>query len=147
MSISYFPTIFGNLGIEDDGEYVTRIFLGPGESGPTDVALRAFEEISEYLSGNRREFTFKIRTEGTDFQKRVWDAISEIPYGETRTYAQIADRTGRPKAVRAAGSACGMNPITLVIPCHRVVRTDGETGNYFYGTEMKESLLRMEKGH
>ncbi|NLN71977.1 MAG: methylated-DNA--[protein]-cysteine S-methyltransferase [Thermoplasmatales archaeon] len=147
MSISYFPTTFGNLGIEDDGEYVTRIFLGPGESEPTDVALRAFEEISEYLSGDRREFTFGIRTEGTDFQKRVWDAISEIPYGETRTYAQIADRAGRPRAVRAAGSACGMNPVAIAIPCHRVVRTNGETGNYFYGTEMKESLLRMERDH
>lgn len=147
MSISYFPSKFGTLAIEDDGEYVIGISLEEGEGVPTDVALRAFEEISEYLSGKRKEFTFKIRTEGTDFQKSVWDAISEIPYGETRTYAQIADRTGRPKAVRAAGSACGTNPITIVIPCHRVVRTGGKAGNYLYGTEMKESLLRMERGY
>ena len=147
MSISYFPTVFGTLAIEDDGEYVTRILLQEGGGEPTDVARRAFREISEYLSGERRAFDFKIRPDGTDFRKSVWKAISEIPYGETRTYAQIADGAGRREAVRAAGSACGANPIIIVIPCHRVVRSDGSTGNYLYGTWMKESLLRMERGY
>lgn len=147
MSISYFPTVFGTLAIEDDGEYVTRILLQEGEGEPTDVALRVFAEISEYLSGERRAFDFKIRPDGTDFQKRVWKAISGIPYGETRTYAQIAEGAGRREAARAAGSACGANPVIIAIPCHRVVRSDGSTGDYLYGAEMKESLLRLERGY
>ena len=144
MSVSYFPTVFGTLAIEDDGECVTGMRLGDGQSESSEVAMRAFEELSEYLSGKRRAFDIKIRTDGTDFQKKVWKAISEIPYGETRTYAWIAHRAGRPRAVRAAGSACGANPIIIVIPCHRAVRSDGSTGNYLYGTDMKESLLEIE---
>ncbi|MPN25734.1 Methylated-DNA--protein-cysteine methyltransferase, inducible [bioreactor metagenome] len=111
------------------------------------MALRAFAEMSEYLSGERRAFDFKIRPDGTDFQKRVWKAISGIPYGETRTYAQIAEGAGRREAARAAGSACGANPVIIAIPCHRVVRSDGSTGDYLYGAEMKESLLRLERGY
>lgn len=147
MSVSYFPTAFGTLAIEDDGEYITGIRFQYGKGETSEIAGRAFQEISEYLSGKRRTFDFKIRAEGTDFQKNVWNAISQIPYGETRTYAWIAHLAGRPGAVRAAGSACGANPMVIAIPCHRVIRSDGSTGNYLYGTDMKESLLEIEKDY
>ena len=82
--------------------------------------------------------------QGTSFQQLVWKALQEIPAGETRTYAQIADAIGRPKAVRAVGTAIGANPIAYLIPCHRVVRTDGGLGGYRWGLALKQQMLRAE---
>lgn len=86
----------------------------------------------------------KLAPEGTEFQKQVWQALREIPRGETRTYGEIAQRIGRPKAVRAVGTACGANPIALLIPCHRVLRGDGSLSGYRWGVERKKWLLRVE---
>lgn len=87
-----------------------------------------------------------LDVEGTAFQERVWQALRAIPAGETRTYAEIAAAAGKPAAVRAAGSANGANPVAVLVPCHRVIRTDGSLGGYAYGTEMKQELLRREAG-
>lgn len=82
---------------------------------------------------------------GTEFQTRVWRAINSIPYGETMSYAQLADVSGNPKAIRAAGTICGLNKLILLVPCHRVVKSDGGIGSYLYGPEIKTALLSREK--
>lgn len=88
-----------------------------------------------------------IDVQATAFQRRVWQELSRIPYGETRSYKQIAQSIGKPRAVRAVGSACGANPVALIVPCHRAVRSDGKLGGYRWGLERKETLLRRERQH
>ncbi|GHU08321.1 methylated-DNA--protein-cysteine methyltransferase [Alphaproteobacteria bacterium] len=101
------------------------------------------KEVHEYLAGKRKVFDAKPEPVGTEFQKAVWAEMSKIPYGQTRTYTEIAVAIGRPKAVRAVGTACGKNPFPIIIPCHRVVAKNG-LGGYLYGLEMKKQLLDLE---
>jgi methylated-DNA-[protein]-cysteine S-methyltransferase len=104
-------------------------------------------ELEDYFEGRRREFDLPLDWSlSHGFRRRVLRELERIPYGQTRTYAEVAARAGNRRAHRAAGSACGSNPIPLVVPCHRVVRTGGEIGNYGGGPEMKEFLLRLEGG-
>jgi len=107
-------------------------------------ARRALVEISEFLVGRRREFTVPLDLQGTRFQLQVWKALLRIPYGETRSYGEIARAVGRPKAARAVGMANHSNPAAIVVPCHRVVACDGSLGGYAGGLEMKSRLLRLE---
>lgn len=107
-------------------------------------AQRALTEISEFLSGRRREFTVPLDLQGTPFQLQVWKALLRIPYGETRSYGEIARAVGRPQAARAVGMANHSNPVAIVVPCHRVVASDGSLGGYAGGLEMKSQLLRLE---
>ena len=111
------------------------------------LARQALTEIGEYLAGRRRQFTIPLDLEGTPFQVRVWKALLEIPYGETRSYGAIARRIGRPQAARAVGSANRSNPIPIIVPCHRVIAGDGSLGGYAGGLEMKTRLLRLEQGN
>jgi len=104
----------------------------------------AAKQIREFLEGKRREFELQLDPRGTDFQRRVWDALREIPYGETISYAELAARVGRPRAMRAVGSANGANPLSLVVPCHRVVASGGGLGGYGGGLELKQRLLALE---
>ncbi|WP_077610309.1 methylated-DNA--[protein]-cysteine S-methyltransferase [Clostridium sp. Marseille-P2415] len=106
----------------------------------------AYDQVCRYLKGERRSFDFPYELEGTDFQKKVWGALCRIPYGETRTYKQIAEAVGNPKAGRAVGMANNKNPVTIAVPCHRVVGTDGSLIGYAGGLEMKKTLLALEKG-
>jgi O-6-methylguanine DNA methyltransferase len=101
-------------------------------------------QIREFLSGKRCEFDIKLDPKGTEFQTAVWREIAKIPYGKTKTYTEIATAIGKPKAVRAVGTACGKNPYPIIIPCHRVVATHG-LGGYLYGLKMKQQLLDLEK--
>jgi len=103
------------------------------------------EQVNEYLDGQRKTFDFPFVLNGTYFQKRVWNALLDIPYGETRTYAQIAAAIDNPKAVRAVGLANGKNPIWIAVPCHRVIGTDGTLTGYAGGLEMKKALLELEQ--
>ena len=103
-------------------------------------------ELHEYLRGERREFTIALDIRGTPFQRRVWDALIEIPYGQTVAYADIAERIGKSKALRAVGQAVGANPIPIVIPCHRVVGKDGHLVGFGGGLPLKERLLYLERG-
>lgn len=101
--------------------------------------------VKSYYSGDGSALdAIPRRQEGGDFQKCVWKAMSEIPYGRTISYKELAENAGNPRAVRAAGTACGMNRLALLIPCHRVLKSDGRSGNYLYGPKIKESLLRRE---
>ena len=101
-------------------------------------------QIEEYLAGERKTFNTDIEIEGTEFQKKVWRALSDIPYGETRTYKQIAESIGHPKACRAVGTACGANKFPIVIPCHRAVASSG-LGGFIFGLELKQELLDLEQ--
>jgi methylated-DNA-[protein]-cysteine S-methyltransferase len=110
-----------------------------------DVLKEAVRQISDYLEGRRQGFSLRIEPAGTDFQRRVWRELSRIPYGETVSYAELARRAGKEKAVRAVGTANGKNPLCLVIPCHRVIASDGTLGGYSGGLERKKLLLAMER--
>ncbi|MDR3298026.1 MAG: methylated-DNA--[protein]-cysteine S-methyltransferase [Candidatus Nomurabacteria bacterium] len=103
-----------------------------------------YPQIQEYLSGQRKKFDVKITLTGTDFQKAVWNETLEIPYGEVRTYGEIAQAIGKPFAARAVGSACGANKFPIVIPCHRVVGSNGIGGYGYNGPVVKRALLRIE---
>jgi O-6-methylguanine DNA methyltransferase len=108
-------------------------------------ALRPYvNELEEYFAGQRREFTFPLDLRGTDFQKACWQALRAIPYGETRTYADIAHAVGKPKAFRAVGMANNRNPIAIVVPCHRVIASDGTLCGYGGGLDVKRKLLELE---
>ncbi|MCZ6464343.1 MAG: methylated-DNA--[protein]-cysteine S-methyltransferase [Proteobacteria bacterium] len=105
----------------------------------------AAAQICEYLEGKRLEFDLPLDLRATDFQKRVYGAIAAIPYGETRSYAEVASQLGRANAVRAVGAASGANPVPLVIPCHRVIAKDGHLQGYAGGVRLKGRLLAMER--
>jgi methylated-DNA-[protein]-cysteine S-methyltransferase len=108
------------------------------------VLARAAAELAEYLAGARTTFDVPTAAAGTAFQRAVWEAVAAIGYGATRTYAQVADDLGRPTAVRAVAAAVGRNPLCLVVPCHRVVGSDGSLTGYAGGLERKEWLLALE---
>ena len=108
-------------------------------------ALQPFvQELNEYLAGDRREFTFPLDLRGTDFQIACWRALLKIPYGETRTYADIARAVGSPQGFRAVGMANNRNPIAIVVPCHRVIASDGTLCGYGGGLDLKRKLLELE---
>lgn len=114
---------------------------------PRDPVLReAAREIDEYFAGRRSRFDVKLAPQGTAFQKRVWRAIAAVPAGRTISYAELARRAGSPAAVRAAGAATGRNPISIVVPCHRIVGSDGSLTGYAGGLDRKRALLALEGG-
>lgn len=106
---------------------------------------RVSKEIDEYLHGKRKEFSFSLKPKGTDFQNKVWTALKTIPYGETRTYKDIAIMIGNPKASRAIGMANNKNPIMIAVPCHRVIGSNGKLVGYAGGVEIKKRLLEIEE--
>lgn len=111
----------------------------------TQILAMAEEQLSEYFSGKRKTFSVPLAPEGTDFQKRVWKELLHIPYGETRSYGQIAAAVGSPGGARAVGMANHNNPIMIMIPCHRVIGSNGKLTGYAGGLWMKELLLKLEK--
>lgn len=115
----------------------------PG-SAESKLLDRAEKQITEYLDGRRKVFDLPLELEGTDFQRRVWAELRKIPYGETRSYKQIATALKDPKACRAVGTANGRNPISLIVPCHRVINAGGKLGGYAGGLSIKEQLLSLE---
>jgi methylated-DNA-[protein]-cysteine S-methyltransferase len=117
----------------------------PGRECQTNPLLRqALEQLSAYFAGELRDFDLTLDMEGTGFQKRVWDELQNIPYGETRSYSFIANTIGAPKAVRAVGAANGRNPIPIVVPCHRVIGAGGALVGYGGGLPLKRFLLDLE---
>lgn len=105
------------------------------------------QQLTEYFDGERREFDLPLKLTGTEFQMSVLQALQHIPYGETTSYAEIAERIGRPKAVRAVGAANGRNPIPIIVPCHRVIGSHGDLTGFGGGLDTKEALLRLEAEH
>ena len=103
------------------------------------------KQLNEYFNRERREFNLPLLFGGTDFQKNVWEELCRIPYGKTVTYSQIAERTGHPAAVRGIGGAVGANPISIIVPCHRVVGKEGSLTGYAGGLDIKSFLLDLER--
>lgn len=132
----------------EDGCLTGLRFSGCEESNSGDsqaVLDAAQHQIEEYFEGRRRAFDLPIRLKGTAFQQAVWRALMEIPYGETATYGEIARRIGREKACRAVGMANHVNPISLIVPCHRVIGADGTLTGYGGGLAIKKGLLALER--
>jgi methylated-DNA-[protein]-cysteine S-methyltransferase len=117
--------------------------LGPLEWDAGALA-EVERQVSEYFAGRRRDFDLPLQAEGTTFQKRVWEELRKIPYGRTLSYGELAGRVGNPKGSRAVGAANGANPISLVVPCHRVIGSDGRLTGYGGGLPIKEALLKLE---
>ena len=111
----------------------------------TELSNQVFRQLIEYIEGKRRSFDFPYELRGTDFQKKVWQELCKIPYGETRSYKEIARAIGNEKACRAVGMANNKNPIIIVVPCHRVVGANGKLVGYAGGISMKQYLLDMEQ--
>ena len=114
------------------------------ETAANAVIMQAAEQLSEYFEKKRTKFELPLEISGTDFQKRVWQELLKIPYGTTISYAELAERAGNKKACRAAGSANGKNRLPIVIPCHRVISSDGKIGGYSGGLFVKRMLLEIE---
>jgi methylated-DNA-[protein]-cysteine S-methyltransferase len=114
------------------------------ESDSHPVLLETERQLQEYFAGQRREFTLPLDFRGTEFQRRVWTALLTIPFGQTRSYAQIAQQIGCPAAVRAVGAANGRNPLSIIAPCHRVVGSNGQLTGFAGGLEAKAKLLSLE---
>lgn len=158
MFYTIFDTPLCRIGLAGDGQGLRTVQLLTGEGKRGDweplpeweenpeFFREAEEQIRQYVAGERRVFSLPLRPEGTAFQKRVWQALGEIPYGETRNYGQIAAEIGRPGAFRAVGAANGKNPLPLVIPCHRVIGSNGKLTGFAHGLAVKEKLLRLEGG-
>ena len=111
-----------------------------------EILAPYLDQLNQYFAGERREFTVPLDLHGTEFQLRCWHALLKIGYGETRTYAQLARAVGSPNGFRAVGAANGANPVSIIVPCHRVIASDGTLGGYGGGLEVKEKLLRLEGG-
>ena len=127
---------------QDDPKRVTLPVLTRGDDHP--VLLQAQKELGEYFAGKRTRFTVRLDFAGTDFQKRVWRALLEIPFGETRSYGDIAARLGKPSASRAVGAAHARNPISIIGPCHRVIGANGALTGFAGGLGAKKRLLALE---
>lgn len=126
---------------------VTSIKMIPSRTPtlPESQLMReVFIQLDEYFDGKRTHFEFPLQLDGTPFQQKVWGELLRIPYGATISYQELAKRVGNPKASRAVGNANGKNPVCIVVPCHRVVRANGDLGGYAYGIDMKKSLLAIE---
>lgn len=127
-------------------EKLKRFLHAEFEEGKTSVIEMAISALDRYFSGERICFEFQLLFAGTDFQREVWNALLDIPYGATVSYGELARKIGRPKAVRAVANANGANPISIFVPCHRVIGSDGSLTGYGGGLDVKEYLLRLEKG-
>jgi len=153
----YRQTIDTPLGkmtlVADDDALLYALFeskdkLRPPEGtveGSNPVLAQAEEELAAYFAGRLRDFAVPCNPAGTQFQQEVWQALRRIPYGKTKSYAEIAVEIGRPQACRAVGQANNKNPLALFVPCHRVIGADGRLVGYASGTDKKEALLRLEK--
>lgn len=152
-NICFYQTEIGKIGIADDNEFITDVVLA-GEEEPFNAMIKetplnkeAAAQIKEYLKGSRKDFDLPLKPQGTDFQLRVWQALQAIPYGETRSYQEIAEQAGNIKACRAVGLANNRNPIAIIIPCHRVIGKNGSLTGYGGGLEIKARLLELEKNN
>lgn len=148
MNKGSFDSVIGRIVVEDDGSFITRVyvdnaFIGSGDNSRLFIAAK--KQLEEYFCGKRREFDIPIRLNGTEFQKAVWNALLTVPYGKTASYKDIAAMIGKPKAARAVGGANNKNPVMIIVPCHRVVGADGGLTGYACGTDIKQTLLNIEK--
>ncbi|EJP6471224.1 methylated-DNA--[protein]-cysteine S-methyltransferase [Clostridium sporogenes] len=144
-----YKTPIGEIVIVDNGRSIVQVFFGDNIPKnvnviETNLLKEANNQLKEYFIGKREKFDLYLEPQGTEFQKKVWKALQEIPYGETRSYKDIAINIGNEKACRAVGMANNKNPIPIFIPCHRVIGSNGNLIGYAGGLDIKETLLRIE---
>ena len=150
-NLFFYQTDLGEIGIAENGNAVTNLYF-QREHIPrdavvfeTDILKEAGKQLQSYLSGKLRDFTLPLAPAGTEFMLRIWESLRAIPYGETRSYQEIAQSVGNKKASRAVGLANKRNQIPIFIPCHRVIGTNGKLTGYRGGLEIKAHLLELEK--
>ena len=148
----------GALTLTSDGEHLTGVYFAEHRHAPEDLGAEVAlddapqvlrdtaAQLAEYFRGDRRDFDLPVAAPGTDFQRRVWALLRTIPYGRTWSYGQLAEAVGSPGAARAVGLANGRNPVSIVVPCHRVVGADGSITGYGGGVGRKQQLLDLEAG-
>lgn len=152
----YVDSPIGRLCMEEEQGAITKLFVVRDEENETaftaisrkpetQLLKLAARQLTEYFAGTRKIFELPLNPKGTEFQKKVWQALCTIPYGETRSYSEIAKQVGNPKACRAVGGANHRNPILILIPCHRVVGAGGDLTGFACGLETKRYLLKLEK--
>ncbi|MCU4298149.1 methylated-DNA--[protein]-cysteine S-methyltransferase [Brevibacterium permense] len=153
-------TDLGPLLLTSDGAHLTGLYLEVSEAidarldrtfgvepipeDDLEIFQRTEEQLGEYLSGQRTQFDLPLAAKGTEFQRSVWQALTQIPFGSTAGYGELAEMLGRPGAARAVGAANGKNPISIIVPCHRVIGADGSITGYAWGEEKKRTLLTLE---
>lgn len=150
MDYAIYDTHFGTVKIGYTDKFIIQMDLETHENtnnrGTTSkLSDLAYSQLTEYFEGQRKAFDFPYKMQGTDFQKKVWKALCDIPYGETRSYKDIAIVVGSPKASRAVGMANNRNRLLFVVPCHRVIGANGSLVGYVGGLEMKTTLLELER--
>lgn len=143
---AYYDSPFGIIGIGYENDHILSIRRCDPEfpHTPSPVTDLANSQLQEYFAGKRQIFDLPIKPKGTPFQLTLWHALREIPYGQTRTYGELAAAIGNPKASRAVGMACNRNPLLIVIPCHRIVGSNNTLTGYAGGLSMKRALLELE---
>lgn len=145
----YYEAPFGMLTLIAEDENLVGLYFGElevdGEKMENSVLRETSAQLSEYFLGKRKSFDVPIKMKGTDFQMKCWEGLRTIPYGETRTYQEMARFAGNEKAVRAVGGANHNNPISIIIPCHRVIGKNGKLVGFGGGLDTKEFLLNLEK--
>lgn len=146
-----YETKIGKILLAEEEGHITNLYFDDQRevegAGLKETALirEAKKQLDEYLLGRRKEFNLPLKAKGTEFQQRVWQALLDIPYGETKSYGEIAKIIGNPKAARAVGLANNRNPISIFIPCHRVIGKNGKLVGYGGGLQIKEFLLTLER--
>ena len=145
-------TVFGRLGIEEQDGFLTRIWLpgrseGEAQAPEPPVVREAFRQLEAYFAGALTTFDLPLNPAGTPFMLRVWEALCRVPYGSPASYKAIAEAVGNPRACRAVGLANNRNPLPIVVPCHRIVGSNGSLVGYAGGLGMKERLLELERSH
>jgi len=148
MESAYIPTPLGIAKLEGDVDGVSAISVLDSDEKTSDLIPENLEDaayqLQEYFEGKRQNFTLELNPQGTDFQKRVWQALLEIPYGKTVSYLELSKTLGDVKAIRAVAAANGKNPLWIVVPCHRVIGSDGSLTGYAGGLHRKKWLLEHE---
>lgn len=148
MEIAYLNSPIGTIEIKGNDEGIASVhFMDSEEHETNNVSKHLLPckiQLEEYFDGNRNEFDLKLNPKGTDFQKKVWKKLLEIPFNKTVSYQEMANQLGDPKVIRAAASANGKNPIAIIIPCHRVIGSDGSLTGYASGLHRKKWLLAHE---
>lgn len=153
-NIFYYNTKIGRIGIEENGKAIIKLdFINKDiqeeiiEINETELLKKAIKQLNEYLDGKRKSFDLPLEPRGTEFQKKVWNALKEIPFGETRSYGEVAKIIGNEKAARAIGMANNKNQIAIIVPCHRVIGANGKLVGYAGGLDLKEKLLKLESNN
>ena len=148
MQTAYLQTAIGILELKgDESGLASVLFVDVSKAIAAEIPLELKESIlqlTEYFDGKRKNFSLKLNPEGTEFQKKVWKQLSKIPFGKKVSYQQIANELGDPKVIRAAASANGKNPLSIIVPCHRVIGSDGSLTGYAGGLHRKKWLLEFE---